>query len=105
MKELNGVPVSDGIAIAKILVLKKADRTFDQRMIAPEEVKSEIQRFKDALENVGNHAKALYDSAKKKLGAEEAEIFAAHLSVVEDPMIEDGVIEKFQTCTWELKVH
>lgn len=94
MKELNGVPVSDGIAIAKILVLKKADRTFDQRMIAPEEVKSEIQRFKDALENVGNHAKALYDSAKKKLGAEEAEIFAAHLSVVEDPMIEDGVIEK-----------
>lgn len=94
MKELNGVPVSDGIAIAKILVLKKADRTFDQRMIAPEEVKSEIQRFKDALENVGNHAKALYDSAKEKLGAEEAEIFAAHLSVVEDPMIEDGVIEK-----------
>ncbi|RGV98414.1 phosphoenolpyruvate--protein phosphotransferase [Ruminococcus sp. AF14-10] len=94
MKELRGVPVSDGIAIAKILVLKKADRTFDQRMITPDEAKIEIQRFKDALESVGLHAKSLYESAKEKLGAEEAEIFAAHLSVVEDPMIEDGVIEK-----------
>lgn len=94
MKELRGVPVSDGIAIAKVLVLNKADRTFDQRMITPEEVKPEIQRFKDALESVGTHAKLLYESAQEKLGAEEAEIFAAHLSVVEDPMIEDGVLEK-----------
>ena len=39
---------------------------------------------------------ALYESTKYKLNESEAEIFAAHLSVVEDPMIEDGVKDRIR---------
>lgn len=95
-KCISGIPVSDGVAMGKVLLLKKAERAASTVKIAEDETEKEIQRFKEAVGRVIGQTKELYESAKVKLGEEEAEIFAAHLSVAEDPMIDEGVCEKIR---------
>lgn len=96
MKKLSGIPVSDGIAIGRVLKLKKEERAVEAYTICEEDIENEISRFTEALEKVSCHVQALYESTKYKLNESEAEIFAAHLSVVEDPMIEDGVKDRIR---------
>ncbi len=94
MKKLSGIPVSDGIAIGRVLKLVKKEHTVEAYTIREEDVDREIGRFTDALNKVSCQIQALYESTKQKLNEEEAGIFAAHLSVAEDPMIEDGVKDR-----------
>lgn len=96
MKKLSGIPVSDGIAIGRVLKLKKEERAVEAYTISEEDIEREISRFTEALEKVACHVQGLYESTKHKLNESEAEIFAAHLSVVEDPMIEDGVKDRIR---------
>jgi len=96
MKKLSGIPVSDGIAIGRVLKLKKEERAVEAYTICEEDIEKEISRFTEALEKVACHVQGLYESTKHKLNESEAEIFAAHLSVVEDPMIEDGVKDRIR---------
>ena len=93
---MSGIPVSDGIAIGRVLKLKKEERAVEAYTICEEDIENEISRFTEALEKVACHVQALYESTKHKLNESEAEIFAAHLSVVEDPMIEDGVKDRIR---------
>lgn len=97
MKKLSGIPVSDGIAIGRILKLTKEEYVIEAYTISEEDVERETDRFDRALERVTGHIEALYESTKEKLDETEAEIFRAHLSVAQDPMIEDGVKERIRT--------
>ena len=96
MKKLSGIPVSDGIAIGRVLKLDKEERAVEAYTICEEDIEKEISRFTEALGKVACHVQALYESTKQKLNESEAEIFAAHLSVIEDPMIEDGVKDRIR---------
>ena len=67
MKKLSGIPVSDGIAIGRVLKLKKEERAVEAYTICEEDIENEISRFTEALEKVSCHVQALYESTKYKL--------------------------------------
>ena len=52
MKKLSGIPVSDGIAIGRVLKLVKKEHTVEAYTIREEDVDREIGRFTDALNKV-----------------------------------------------------
>lgn len=73
---------SRGIAVAPVYLYQEPDLTPDQHTIAREQVEEEQKKFAGAKEAVVEELRAL---------AEENEIFAAHLEIADDFMLEDGV--------------
>lgn len=96
MRRISGIPVSEGIVIGKVLLFQKESQKTEKRILREEEGQEETERFEKAVSATVEQIKQLYKTAKEKLGEEEAEIFAAHLSVAEDPMIAEGVCEKIR---------
>ena len=47
--ECRGIPVSDGIAIAQVVVLRPVEITPDPAEIAPDGAEAELSRFSEAL--------------------------------------------------------
>jgi phosphoenolpyruvate-protein phosphotransferase (PTS system enzyme I) len=83
---LKGMGVSSGIAHGTAYVLACAERAAaPQRAIAASEVDAELLRFDAALNKAEADLLALKDAVSEKIGASEAEIFAAQAMVVRDP--------------------
>jgi phosphotransferase system enzyme I (PtsI) len=83
---MRGVGVSSGIAHGTAYVLACAERTAAaQRTIDPSAVASELERFETALARAEGDLLALKTAVAEKIGASEAEIFAAQALVVRDP--------------------
>ncbi|MCW6652530.1 phosphoenolpyruvate--protein phosphotransferase [Aerococcaceae bacterium NML210727] len=83
MTHLKGIAASDGIAIAPAYLLTEPDLSFERTII--EDSASEIARLDAAIEQATAEITAIRDIAKESLGAEEAQVFEAHLLVVADP--------------------
>ena len=49
MKKLSGIPVSDGIAIGRVLKLKKEERAVEAYTICEEDIENEISLFTEGL--------------------------------------------------------
>lgn len=92
--ECRGIPVSDGIAIARAVVLRPVEITSDPAEIAPDGAEAELSRFSEALAAAKEQIEALAESAAERLGEQQAEIFRAHLSVLEDPVLEETIQNK-----------
>lgn len=92
--ECRGIPVSDGIAIARAVVLCPVEITPDPAEIAPDGAEAELSRFSEALAAAKEQIEALVESAAERLGEQQAEIFRAHLSVLEDPVLEETIQNK-----------
>ena len=101
----HGIPASPGIAMGQVLVLGKENSLLDappeQKKIPPEEVESEIARFKDALEETRTETKALMARIKESEGRNDAGIFDAQFLILDDKMLLNevvtGVSKKFQS--------
>ncbi|MGO2084098.1 phosphoenolpyruvate--protein phosphotransferase [Vagococcus sp.] len=89
-KQLKGIAVSDGIAVAKAYLLVEPDLSFEKASI--EDVDHEIARLSDALGHSTHELQAIREKAAKSLGEEEAQVFDAHLMVLADPELV-GAIE------------
>lgn len=89
-KQLKGIAVSDGIAVAKVYLLVEPDLSFEKRSI--EDTEAEITRLSDALGQSTKELQAIRDKAIHTLGEEEAQVFDAHLMVLSDPELV-GAIE------------
>ncbi len=92
MITLKGIKASAGIAIAKAYRLEELDLKTEKREIEDKEL--EIQRFKDAIMKANNDLKEIKEHTHQKLGADKAEIFSAHLLVLEDPELLNSVEQK-----------
>ncbi|WMJ84050.1 phosphoenolpyruvate--protein phosphotransferase [Oscillospiraceae bacterium LTW-04] len=90
MKNYQGIPGSEGIAVGKALVYLNDPFTLPSEKINSNEVPKELQRFMAAVEDVRTILKENTDRITKEIGAEEAEIFEAHLSVLDDPEVVDN---------------
>lgn len=95
MLELKGIPVSNGIAIAKAYCLSEPELSF--KKIEIQDVNHEKIRFHQAVLKAKTELEEIHNKAKLKLGDEKAAIFQAHLFVLEDPemlrMIENRITE------------
>ena len=92
MIKLTGIAASDGIAIAKAFLVEEPDLSF------------EISKSNDSQQEKERLAKAIADSkveiekikavAAKSLSEEEAQVFDAHLMVLEDPELQQAYTQK-----------
>lgn len=78
---------SKGIAIAKAYVINRQDLNADQHHVPPGQVDYEIRRFDDALEE----AKAQLETL-----ASGSDLFKAHLGLISDASLYDGVIRRIR---------
>jgi len=82
-KVLKGIAASDGIAIAKAYMLVDPDLSFEKTTVS--DTDAEIQRLHDAFDASKAELQVIKDKAVENLGAEEAEVFEAHITILSDP--------------------
>ena len=91
-KVFRGIAVSAGICRGKILVLHRARHIIARRGLADHEVTEEVGRFEKALVQTRQQILEIQDKVLKTLSAKEADIFEAHLLMLEDQVLVDEVI-------------
>ncbi|GIO07578.1 phosphoenolpyruvate-protein phosphotransferase [Brevibacillus reuszeri] len=93
-QKIIGVKASTGIAIGKAFLLAAPD--FQIKMVAIEDTVSEIKRFEAALESAKLDLQGIVTRVEQEMGDDHADIFKAHLLVLEDPELVDTVKEKIE---------
>jgi phosphotransferase system enzyme I (PtsI) len=87
-----GIAVSAGICRGKILVLHRARHIIARRGLADGELTEEVGRFEKALVQTRQQILEIQDKVLENLSAKEADIFEAHLLMLEDQVLVDEVI-------------
>ncbi|NTU21535.1 phosphoenolpyruvate--protein phosphotransferase [Brevibacillus sp. HB1.2] len=91
-QKITGVKASAGIAIGKAFLLTTPDLQINT--VAIEDPASEIQRFQEALARAKNDLEDIVLRVEQEMGTDHADIFKAHLLVLEDPELVDTVKDK-----------
>jgi phosphotransferase system enzyme I (PtsI) len=86
---LRGVPASPGIGIGKAFVLKEETLSYVFRPLQREDVKKEIQRFRQAVTKSRADMLQRRDKVLKVLGKGHAALIDVHLLMLEDPLFRD----------------
>lgn len=97
MEHFTGIAGSDGIAVGKVQLYIKRPVQIDQSPIVEAQVEQEQERLKKAVQAVKHQLEQMIHRVEKKLGAKEAEIFEAHLSILEDPEVIGEAIETIRS--------
>jgi phosphoenolpyruvate-protein phosphotransferase (PTS system enzyme I) len=90
-KKLTGIAASPGIAIAKAYRLSR-----EHYVPTPDKVEdaaAEVTRFRQAIEASKQELEGIRQMTEERMGAAKAEIFEAHVLLLEDPDLVDAVIE------------
>ncbi|MCP1124642.1 phosphoenolpyruvate--protein phosphotransferase [Bacillus sp. 3103sda1] len=91
---IKGIAASPGIAIAKAFRLENPELIVEK--IAVTNTDQEVERFEQALETSKSELEGIKEHARKELGEDKAEIFAAHLLVLSDPELINPVKDKIK---------
>ena len=83
-----GTGASPGIALGKALVIEHSELVIERKSI--ENVDIEIEKLQNALTISKDELTKVKEKALQELGESEAEIFEAHLLVLEDPELIDS---------------
>jgi len=94
---LKGIPAASGIAMGHAFLMDQQDFVVQERAILDEEASIEIARFEEAV----TLTKAEIQDVKEKIelhgGGKDAQIFDAHLLVLDDSMLIDEVKKYIRT--------
>ena len=93
---LKGIPAAPGIAIGSAFILDKQDFIVPPRAIMEDEIPIEIARFEEALIKTREEIFNLKKKISSDMGAEQAQIFDAHLMVLEDRTIIEEVAKRIK---------
>lgn len=93
-RRFKGIPVSQGIARGKAYVHYEDDDDPPPREIAENEIAGELKRFEEALLATRKQILEMQRQIEKAIGEKNAQIFDAHLLVVEDSAIIDEVVRR-----------
>lgn len=88
--EIQGIAASSGIAIAKAFRLENPELTVEKKSVS--DVEAEVARLEEALATSRSELETIKEHARKELGEDKAEIFAAHLLVLSDPEDRKSVV-------------
>lgn len=92
---LTGVPASPGIAIAKAYRLE-SEGSVPQRK-AVDDIAAEKTRLKEAVEAAKADIDRIREQTLERLGPPKAEIFEAHLFLLEDPDLIDAAMDQIES--------
>ncbi|MBY2475845.1 phosphoenolpyruvate--protein phosphotransferase [Clostridioides difficile] len=90
-----GIGASPGVALGKALVVEHSELVIEKKSI--DNVEAEISKLENAVAVSKEELVKVKEKASEELGAEEAEIFEAHLLVLEDPELIGSAIDKIKT--------
>ncbi|MCM8799187.1 MAG: phosphoenolpyruvate--protein phosphotransferase [Candidatus Omnitrophica bacterium] len=94
--ELKGIPAAEGIAIGPAYKLGKEIFDIPKKSISEEEIPLQIQIFEEALTQTRKEILGLQQIISREMGKETADIFNAHLLVLEDRMFIEEVIQRLK---------
>jgi phosphotransferase system enzyme I (PtsI) len=90
---LKGIPASSGIVIGRSFLFDTRRFIVFARKIKEDDIPKEIARFEEALMKTRSEILDIQKKITKEMGTHHAEIFNAHLLVLEDRMLIEEVIE------------
>ncbi len=96
MITLNGIGASPGIVVGKAALIRDREIELTHEKIMPEETAQEIERFDAAITKAKEEIKVIRDQAEQNIGSEEAAVFTAHLMILDDPELVQGVVSKIK---------
>jgi len=92
-RKLKGVPLSSGVGIGRILLLRSVPFETTGKEIDQDERVKELERFTAAHKEAKERLLALKKNAEGHLPQEEMGILEAHLLMIDDPMLIGGIKE------------
>jgi phosphotransferase system enzyme I (PtsI) len=92
-KIYHGIAVSGGVCRGKVIVLHRSRRAIVKRELAPEFVEPEIKRFEHALVRTRQQITEVQRRVADTMSSSEADIFDAHLLMLEDRVLIEEVIK------------
>ena len=95
MKHLNGKSVYKGVALGKVLVLKK--EAYIVKRVKVENPDEEVKRVEAARQKSQKQLQKLYDKALKEVGEASAAIFEVHQMMLEDEDYLEAIQNMIQT--------
>lgn len=96
MNVLKGIPASPGIVIGKAFLLDSEELNIPKRSIKKSDIALEIARFEDALIQTRTEILKIQEKIENEMDSKHAEIFSAHLLVLEDRMVIEEVISRIK---------
>ncbi len=87
MFELQGIPVSPGVAIGPALVLDAAGYRIPRSLLAADQVDAEYARLREAVDQVSQQLEANRLGTTAVAGEHTGDIFAAQLQMLHDPRL------------------
>ena len=104
MIELQGIPVSPGVAIGPALILGDEGYRIQLCQIAPDQAATELARLRDAIDAVSKRLDAQREKTARKIDASTSGIFSAHQQMVHDPRLrselERRITERLQSAPY-----
>jgi phosphotransferase system enzyme I (PtsI) len=93
---LKGIPASPGIASGKAFILDSETLAILKKEIPERDLAKEIARFEEALIRTRQEILGIQEHISEQLGIKHAEIFNAHLLVLEDRTLIEEVISRLK---------
>jgi phosphoenolpyruvate-protein phosphotransferase (PTS system enzyme I) len=101
---MNGIGVSQGIAIGKAYI-KTSRLSLEKRIV--ENIEEELVRLYFNIERSKQQLEEIKETTENKIGASEAQIFEAHIMILEDPELVDKAVAKIKNgkvcASWAVK--
>jgi len=94
MKEIAGIPASRGIGIGPVFQFVRQELIIEKRSNVQPEV--ELKRLNDAISTAKNQIERIYEKVLKESSDADAEIFQAHIMILEDPELFAEVEKKIK---------
>ena len=94
---LRGIPAAPGVAIGKTILYDSEELLVPRRAITEEQIPSELLRLEEALIQTRHQILGIQRRLSDEMGQEHAEIFDAHLLVLEDQTVRAEVIAGLKT--------
>ncbi len=88
---LKGIPAAPGVAIGPAFLMDQQDYIVPERVISDEEIPVEVARFEEAVHHTKTEIQSIKEKIAAQVGSMDAQIFDAHLLVLEDCMLIDEV--------------
>ncbi|MDD4201978.1 MAG: phosphoenolpyruvate--protein phosphotransferase, partial [Candidatus Omnitrophica bacterium] len=93
---LQGIPAASGVSIGRAYLMDSEEFVIAKRNISPKEIKTELHKFQEGLIKTREELLEIKNRISEEMGSEQAEIFTAHLLVIEDPILINDVVSKIK---------
>lgn len=103
-----GIPVSTGVCVGKVLLLGQQRAQITRQEIPEADVPRQLERLEQGLLATRQQLHEIQQQVMQAMGAKDASIFEAHVLVLDDPTLLEGVtrmiVEERVTAEWAFHV-